>query len=669
MKKLLTFLLALMMISALSFGADRVWVKASAGTQLIGGSWADPTAWSGGVVPVDGDNVIFRNADNAPTNFTFTVTDVPSITLNDFTFERTSFPGPPEYLAGWIDLTLNGISDGVVITINNVFIGANYDVHVETGCKLKCNSSGARVQWDLKPGTHFQLRSSATFEEANFTGSADCKRTPVTNYGIKLESNADLHAEFVQSDANQNQIIGWQEFTLSPDYHQIGAPVSTDLGNTIGGTLATDPLRRDCRKSNCLCVLEGDYIKKYNIVTEGWSNFMGTINCYDASLDIEVGRGYLVWPLVENAWWYGKFNNGSTLSGFVSLPINQNTATSPNDGWSLVSNPFPSGLEFGIQAGQGGIPQVGAGWSWDLDQVENYAYYWDPNFGVTGSYRSWDWLHQVGSDAGVTNKFPRGQGFFVHNKIGASGGLYIGVNNLARAFVNKNIYKESRPNIIRLSLNNSSNEFIDIVSVYFLEGANYEYNSYSDPLKLFSQNEKTEVYIKTTDNVDVQVKTLPAVSGNTMVPVSMNVKSDGNYSLNASEISSFAPNTGIILKDLKTNTSVDLRTNPSYSFSANIGDDPVRFGLYFTDVLYGINPLNDNTFKVYSNDNSIYIQNNDLKNTSGTVLVYDMIGKQILQENLNSGAITKINTNLNKGFYIVSVKTNNGAFNQKVYIN
>jgi hypothetical protein len=263
---------------------------------------------------------------------------------------------------------------------------------------------------------------------------------------------------------------------------------------------------------------------------------------------------------------------------------------------------------------------------------------------------------------------PRGQGFFVHNKVGGAGNLFIGVNNLARVFVNKNIYKESRPNIINFTLNNLDNPTVDYLSVYFLEGAKYEYNSSSDPLKLFSLTEKTEIYIKTTDNIDVMTKTLPAVSGNTMIPVSLNVKADGNYSLNASEINSFAPNTGIILKDLKTNTSVDLRTNPSYSFTASIGDDPIRFGLYFTDVLYGINSLVDNPFKVYSNDNYIYIQNNDLKNTSGTVVVYDMIGKQILQENLNS-AMTRINTNLNKGFYIVSIKTNNGSYSQKVYLN
>ena len=108
--------------------------------------------------------------------------------------------------------------------------------------------------------------------------------------------------------------------------------------------------------------------------------------------------------------------------------------------------------------------------------------------------------------------------------------------------------------------------------------------------------------------------------------------------------------------------------NPFYTFTATAGDDDARFSLYFTDVLYGINNL-DNTFKVYSYDNSIYIQNNDLKSTTGNVLVYDMIGKEMMQVKLGNDAITRINTNLNTGFYIVSVTTDKGVYNQKVYIN
>jgi hypothetical protein len=154
-----------------------------------------------------------------------------------------------------------------------------------------------------------------------------------------------------------------------------------------------------------------------------------------------------------------------------------------------------------------------------------------------------------------------------------------------------------------------------------------------------------------------------------MYPVYMKVTNTGTYSIDASSVNTFSQNTGILLKDNKTNTTVDLKVNPVYTFTATAGDDDARFSLYFSNVLYGIEKLNNNAFTVYSYDNSIYIQNNDPKSSGGTIMVYDMIGKQMMQQNLNSDAITKINTNLNKGFYIVSIKTDNGVYNQKVYIN
>jgi hypothetical protein len=163
------------------------------------------------------------------------------------------------------------------------------------------------------------------------------------------------------------------------------------------------------------------------------------------------------------------------------------------------------------------------------------------------------------------------------------------------------------------------------------------------------------------------MKTLKLANGNMMYPVWLRVLGTGTYTIEAKDLT-LSANSGVTLKDNKTNTTVDLKVNPVYTFTATAGDDDARFSIYFSDVL-GLNKLDDGSFKVYSYDNSIYIQNNDQKSSVGTVLVYDMIGKQMMQEKLSSDAITRINTNLNTGFYIVSVKTDKGVYNQKVYIN
>jgi hypothetical protein len=226
---------------------------------------------------------------------------------------------------------------------------------------------------------------------------------------------------------------------------------------------------------------------------------------------------------------------------------------------------------------------------------------------------------------------------------------------------------------MNLTLKDASGNYLDDAIIGFRDDANgTEFNRLLDAYKLFndvSEVNPSQIYFKTTNDVNAAVKTLKLESGKIMYPLYMKVINTGTYSIEATDISTFSPNTGITLVDNRTNKEIDLKTNPVYTFTATEGDDDARFNLYFTDVLYGINNLTDNTFSIYSYDNSIYIQNNDLKKAAGNVQVYDMIGKQMFQQKLGSDAITRINTNLNTGFYIVSVTTDKGAYNQKVYIN
>jgi hypothetical protein len=290
-------------------------------------------------------------------------------------------------------------------------------------------------------------------------------------------------------------------------------------------------------------------------------------------------------------------------------------------------------------------------------------------------YRSYNWNTGVGSFYIIAERrhLPRSQGFFVHvsdfsNPVAA----VVSVGNNARIFRGYEVIGKSViANNMNITLNDASSKTIDGAIINFRDDVNgTEFNNQLDAYKFFNEiNNVSQLYFKTTDNITAAVKTLKLETGKVMYPLYMKVVNTGTYILDVKDINTFSPNTGITLKDNKTNLTVDLKVNPFYTFTATAGDDDARFTLYFTDVLYGINNLSDNTFKVYSYDNSIYIQNNDQKSATGTVMVYDMIGKDMMQVKLNGDAITRINTNLNTGFYIVSVKTDKGVYNQRVYIN
>jgi len=228
----------------------------------------------------------------------------------------------------------------------------------------------------------------------------------------------------------------------------------------------------------------------------------------------------------------------------------------------------------------------------------------------------------------------------------------------------------SGENSLRLTLSSDGKYSDELLIVMDDKDATSAYdNNGGDFMKMFiNLDTRSEIFCKTSDDFNVVINSLKPTTGTIAVPVYMKVGNTGSYTLTASE-NTYSSKTGVLLRDTKTNTTVDLKTTPNYTFTAASNDDPARFLITFSDVLNGIKNLSNNGFGIYSFETSIYVQNNTSRNIEGRVIIYDMIGKQILQENLGNDAITRINTTLNKGFYIVSVITADGSYTQKVYIN
>ncbi|MBL7105017.1 MAG: T9SS type A sorting domain-containing protein, partial [Bacteroidales bacterium] len=75
----------------------------------------------------------------------------------------------------------------------------------------------------------------------------------------------------------------------------------------------------------------------------------------------------------------------------------------------------------------------------------------------------------------------------------------------------------------------------------------------------------------------------------------------------------------------------------------------------------------ENNISIYAFDNTVYV-NYQLK-APGNVVVYDMIGKEIISENLNPGQLNKLTVNHGKGYYIVKVFSEEAVKTEKVFIN
>ena len=169
------------------------------------------------------------------------------------------------------------------------------------------------------------------------------------------------------------------------------------------------------------------------------------------------------------------------------------------------------------------------------------------------------------------------------------------------------------------------------------------------------------------DNMELSINSFPESDDYKIIPIGFQAGTETVYSMAASEILGFDPSVDIILEDLKENTFTNLVESNSYSFTASPLDEPLRFLLHFNGELAVPENLTGTTpIKVYSYEQQVYITSEN--NMSGLVCIYDLPGKKIISERLNNQMIKKINLAGYSGYLIVSVTTDQGITNQKVFL-
>ena len=661
MKKLLTFLFALS-LSVTTFGTVYTWNHAGFPTA---GDWNTTTHWVPNGTPGSGDEVYFQLNKNV-----LTVTINNDISIMHLFLDRVAGDAGINHVLNFI-----GASDGVTITFETSSLASHdFDVAVNPQTTLNCNSNTSkRVKIVCQPSVRFLVDGTNNTNNRGIFKPAIYE--PCTGgKGFVLQANSTSHAELVQKLNSNDLIRGWQDFLWGTgQYHYVCAPVSTDQVTIKAPVYPSPPpaippaagtYDVTCWKANSKCFLEGNNVRPYDIATQAWGTWYDGWKPCEVTLYPDVaftlGQGLLVYANGSTTSVYGDFN---TNYNFIYLPT-----SSSKDNWSMVGNPFPSGVRFNWNSGSGLV-----GWDWRDDEVSPWVAYWSNTTSPAQTFY-YNWYTNPPTEIppqGATNPYPnvipRSQGFFVYTLVDNAG---LGVKNEARQFVpDKSIGKSDvvAVNRLYLKLEDGVNA-PDYAVVSFNENGENNYNS-QDIMKMFANDpQKSEIYCKKSDDKNVISNTLPAANGNIAVPVYMNVGNSGSYTLTAEKLSSFGTNVGIVLKDNKTNTTTDLRTTPSYTFTAENGDDAGRFILFFTDVL-GLNKLSDNSIKVFSSGNSIYIQNNNSSNVKGSVTVYDMVGKELMNVNLTNELVTKLTTSFDRGYYIVSIRTEKGLLTQKVYLN
>jgi hypothetical protein len=298
-------------------------------------------------------------------------------------------------------------------------------------------------------------------------------------------------------------------------------------------------------------------------------------------------------------------------------------------GWNAVGNPYPSPIDWDAALG------------WVKTNVADATY-----IESNGNWATY--IGGVGTNGGSQYIAP-GQGFFVECTDGGGGGL--GVNKEARTTVRATYFKNSVGNMIRLQA--SGNNFTDETVVVFNDQATTGFDYNYDARKMFAINENIP-QIYSLDNGNMSINALPSTE-----MVSLGFKAvDGSYTISATEINDLGY---AMLEDLETGAMTDLTTS-SYTFTHNSVSAEARFILHFAPV--SVPELNAGNISIYSYGHNVYVYVPE--NTEGSIVVYNMLGQQVLTAPINN--VTNTLTLDNSGSYIVKVLGESSIITQKVVI-
>ncbi|HEY3405470.1 MAG TPA: hypothetical protein VGK59_18935 [Ohtaekwangia sp.] len=341
-------------------------------------------------------------------------------------------------------------------------------------------------------------------------------------------------------------------------YRYIGSPVQgatvADLQQEIpvtGTFTGTSPCSGCNTASPSMYVyhesLTGD-VNKNGVITseDGWIEFPDNTN----TEIMEPGRGYLVYVrgnLLTTAKWdvRGVINAGNVTP--VSLPVSYtNSGNSAIDGWNMVSNPFPSTIDWNAASG------------WTKTNITG-SFYTRDNGNAISRFATWNGV--VGTNGG-SRYIATGQAVWV--KANGNGTPVLQVNENVKAPGTQTTFFRAKAisEIMRITLVQGTNS--DETIIHFREDASEDFDINADAIKMLNSGINLSTQIDGRDKL--AINSLSKTSCHTSLRLLVEYAANGNYSLNFSDLQSFPASTTIVLHDAFTGARVNIRQQDTYAF-------------------------------------------------------------------------------------------------------
>lgn len=370
-----------------------------------------------------------------------------------------------------------------------------------------------------------------------------------------------------------------------------------------------------------------------NTGTHGWNQIMG-----DAT-GLNVMQGYATRLDADNT---ATFTGGALNTGVKNIAITYTTGVD-KAGFNLIGNPYPSAVDW----------EIGAGWTKNMIVSDSY---WFRSYGTFPTYNG---NSDVGT-MGATPVIPPVQAFWVQTLTGGT----FEVNNNARVHGTMPFYKEDE-NILRFAI--SSETFMDEIVVGFRDEANMAYDKY-DTEKLMTNGVLFPQVYSLIGELEMAINSFRKTEETQSVPLGFIIDHESEYIFSAYAFETLKDvSDDVWLEDKQEGTIQNLAIYPEYIFNSSPGQFDSRFVLHFGPQPTGIIEDLETIYNIYSYGNSIFVNAINGEGT-GKVIITNMIGQTIYVRNIHS-TVNKFEMDVDAGYYIVRLQTNEQVYTKKVFIN
>ena len=212
----------------------------------------------------------------------------------------------------------------------------------------------------------------------------------------------------------------------------------------------------------------------------------------------------------------------------------------------------------------------------------------------------------------------------------------------------------------------------DFAVLYFDPKSTTYFDGQLDALKLINSDINVpNLYFITPDRYNLQIYALPPVSNSfSKVPLGIEVKREGDVTIQICDIDSTFANLSISITDMVTGAEQTLLSDNKFVVYLPEGKYEDRFFLNISDIKTSVRETgtDPDLFTAYYANGVLNTQIGipDVKN--GVLLITNLYGQTVFSERVNETGYHELYHNFKKGIYIITLISDNVKYSRKIFV-